>query len=108
MLNVYWVLFLCVPDTLAAPCVTCFGFQPGCTFETDGKCPMADIPAANLAITAKAGVGGALILQNGRVVRVSTAPRDIFTHVCDGAFFPPWLSLCASTVAPGVPPSRTP
>ena len=64
MLNVYWVLFLCVPDTLAAPCVTCFGFQPGCTFETDGKCPMADIPAANLAITAKAGVGGALILQN--------------------------------------------
>ena len=64
MLNVYWVLFLCVPDTLAAPCVTCFGFQPGCTFETDGKCPMADIPAANLAITAKAGVGGALMLQN--------------------------------------------
>ena len=64
MLNVYWVLFLCVPDTLAAPCVTCYGFQPGCTFETNGKCPMADIPVANLAITAKAGVGGALILQN--------------------------------------------
>ena len=34
------------------------------TFETNGKCPMADIPVANLAITAKAGVGGALILQN--------------------------------------------
>ena len=32
--------------------------------HTDGKCPMADIPVANLAITAKAGVGGALILQN--------------------------------------------
>ena len=64
MLNVYWVLFLCVPDTLAAPCVTCYGFQPGCTFETNGKCPMADIPVANLAITAKAGVGGALVLQN--------------------------------------------
>ena len=64
MLNVYWVLFLCVPDTLAAPCVTCYGFQPGCTFETNGKCPMVDIPVANLAITAKAGVGGALILQN--------------------------------------------
>ena len=64
MLNVYWVLFLCVPSTLAAPCLTCYGFQPGCTFETNGKCPMADIPVANLAITAKAGVGGALILQN--------------------------------------------
>ena len=64
MLNVYWVLFLRVPSTLAAPCLTCYGFQPGCTFETNGKCPMADIPVANLAITAKAGVGGALILQN--------------------------------------------
>ena len=64
MLNVYWVLFLCVPSTLAAPCLTCYGFQPGCTFETNGKCPMADIPVANLAITAKAGVGGALMLQN--------------------------------------------
>ena len=42
----------------------CYGFQPGCTFETNGKCPMADIPVANLAITAKAGVGGALVLQN--------------------------------------------
>ena len=38
--------------------------RKGCTFETNGKCPMADIPVANLAITAKAGVGGALILQN--------------------------------------------
>ena len=64
MLTVYWVLFFCVPSTLAAPCMTCYGFQPGCTFETNGKCPMADIPAANLAITAKAGVGGALMLQN--------------------------------------------
>ena len=27
--NVYWVLFLFVPGTLAAPCLTCFGFQPG-------------------------------------------------------------------------------
>ena len=44
--------------------MTCYGFQPGCTFETNGKCPMVDIPVANLAITAKAGVGGALILQN--------------------------------------------
>ena len=25
MLNVYWVLFLCVPSTLAAPCLTCYG-----------------------------------------------------------------------------------
>ncbi len=41
MLNVYWVLFLCVPGTLAAPCLTCYGFQPGCTFETTGQCPMA-------------------------------------------------------------------
>ena len=64
MLKVYWVLFCCVPGTLAAPCLTCYGFQPGCTFETNGQCPMADIPVANLAITAKAGVGGALILQN--------------------------------------------
>ena len=64
MLKVYWVLLCFVPGTLAAPCLTCYGFQPGCTFETDGKCPMADIPVANLAITAKAGVGGALILQN--------------------------------------------
>ena len=51
MLKVYWVLFCCVPGTLAAPCLTCYGFQPGCTFETNGKCPMADIPVANLAIT---------------------------------------------------------
>ena len=29
MLNVYSVLFLCIPGTLAAPCLTCFGFQPG-------------------------------------------------------------------------------
>ena len=36
--NVYWVLFLFVPGTLAAPCLICFGFQPGCTFETTGKC----------------------------------------------------------------------
>ena len=54
MLKVYWTLFCFVPGTLAAPCLTCYGFQPGCTFETDGKCPMADIPVANLAITAKA------------------------------------------------------
>ena len=60
----YWVLFCFVPGTLAAPCLTCFGFQPGCTFETDGKCPMADIPVANLAITAKAGVGGALAMAH--------------------------------------------
>ena len=32
--NVYWVLFFFVPGTLAAPCLTCFGFQPGCTYET--------------------------------------------------------------------------
>ena len=64
MLNVYSVLFLCIPGTLAAPCLTCFGFQPGCTFETTGKCPLVEIPVANLAITAKAGVGGALVLQN--------------------------------------------
>ena len=64
MLNVYSVLFLCIPGTLAAPCLTCFGFQPGCTFETTGKCPLVEIPAANLVITAKAGVGGALVLQN--------------------------------------------
>ena len=57
MLNVYSVLFLCIPGTLAAPCLTCFGFQPGCTFETTGKCPLVEIPVANLAITAKAGVG---------------------------------------------------
>ena len=75
MLNVYWVLFLCVPDTLAAPCVTCYGFQPGCTFETNGKCPMVDIPVANLAITAKAGVGGALILQNA----VSNSTTELST-----------------------------
>ena len=50
MLKVYWVLFCFVPGTLAAPCLTCYGFQPGCTFETDGKCPMADLPVANLAI----------------------------------------------------------
>ena len=62
--NVYWVLFFFVPGTLAAPCLTCFGFQPGCTFETNGKCPLVEIPVANLAITAKAGVGGALVLQN--------------------------------------------
>ena len=62
--NVYWVLFFFVPGTLAAPCLTCFGFQPGCTFETTGKCPLVEIPVANLAITAKAGVGGALVLQN--------------------------------------------
>ena len=37
MLKVYWVLFCCVPGTLAAPCLTCYGFQPGCTFETNGK-----------------------------------------------------------------------
>ena len=66
MLNVYSVLFLCIPGTLAAPCLTCFGFQPGCTFETTGKCPLVEIPVANLAITAKAGVGGALVLQNAR------------------------------------------
>ena len=53
-----------VPGTLAAPCLTCFGFQPGCTYETTGKCPLVEIPVANLAITAKAGVGGALVLQN--------------------------------------------
>ena len=35
MLTVYWVLFFCVPGTLAAPCLTCYGFQPGCTFELD-------------------------------------------------------------------------
>ena len=64
MLNVYSVLFFCIPGTLAAPCLTCFGFQPGCTFETTGKCPLVKIPVANLAITAKAGVGGALVLQN--------------------------------------------
>ena len=62
--NVYWVLFFFVPGTLAAPCLTCFGFQPGCTFEVNGKCPLVEIPIANLAITAKAGVGGALVLQN--------------------------------------------
>ena len=62
--NVYWVLFFFVPGTLAAPCLTCFGFQPGCTFEVNGKCPLVEIPVANLAITAKAGVGGALVLQN--------------------------------------------
>ena len=74
MLNVYWVLFLCVPGTLAAPCLTCYGFQPGCTFETNGQCPMADIPVANLAITAKAGVGGALMLQN--------AVSNKYNHLC--------------------------
>ena len=47
--NVYWVLFFFVPGTLAAPCLTCFGFQPGCTFEANGKCPLVEIPVANLA-----------------------------------------------------------
>ena len=42
--NVYWVLFFFVPGTLAAPCLTCFGFQPGCTYETTGKCPLVEIP----------------------------------------------------------------
>ena len=70
--NVYWVLFFFVPGTLAAPCLTCYGFQPGCTFETNGKCHMADIPVANLAITAKAGVGAVsythLTLPTKRIV----------------------------------------
>ena len=32
--------------------------------KTTGKCPLVEIPIANLAITAKAGVGGALVLRN--------------------------------------------
>ena len=74
MLKVYWVLFCFVPGTLAAPCLTCYGFQPGCTFETDGKCPMADIPVANLAITAKAGVGG---LSHWSITAIENAQSSV-------------------------------
>ena len=73
MLNVYWVLFLCVPDTLAAPCVTCFGFQPGCTFETalsagsKGNISTIDfsddVPGAEFILTPPPAVAAALGLR---------------------------------------------
>ena len=75
--NVYWVLFFFVPGTLAAPCLTCFGFQPGCTFETTGKCPLVEIPVGHRDYSPSfVGFCFAYVRKDGKMSKVGGETSD--------------------------------